>query len=207
MAIAKTKWALPANIQATLTKLFVGNPDQIFVLFFDRLYKKYGRNTPHDTEANSERMRVAWDPMTRDIANVIRQIQDASLYAHFTSEIKPEHELITAGDAIVLNTGLFKKEYSNWRARQPDQRTSNNLEVFWTNTLDLWNDTTRTTSQSGFGGNAEGVQQDKAVEQTYVESVQQFANVNKHNASTFNNLTASNMQMLNNISPTLQALQ
>ena len=27
VAIAKTKWALPADIQAALTQLFVGNPD------------------------------------------------------------------------------------------------------------------------------------------------------------------------------------
>ena len=141
--------------------------------------------------------------MTRDIADVIRQIWDASLYAYFTSEIKPEHELITSGEAIVLNTGLFKKEYSDWHARQPAQRTWNDFEVFWTNSFDLWHKTTRTTSQSGFGGNAEGVQQDEAVDQTYAKSVQQFANVNDHNASTFNNLTATNMQMLNNISPTL----
>ena len=71
----------------------------------------------------------------------------------------------------------------------------------------LWHKTTRTTSQSGFCGNAEGVKQDKAVKQTYAKSLQQFANVNEHNTSTFNNLMASNMQMLNNISPTLQALQ
>ena len=52
-------WALPADIQAALTKIFVGNPDRIFVRFFDRLYKKYGRNTPHDIKANSAGMRVA----------------------------------------------------------------------------------------------------------------------------------------------------
>ena len=113
-----------------------------------------GRNTPHDTEANSERMRVAWDPMTRDIADVIRQIRDVSLYAHFAREIKPKHELITAGEAIILSTGLFKKEYINWRARQPDQRTWNDFEVLWTNALNLWHETTRTTYQFGFGGNA-----------------------------------------------------
>ena len=101
--------------------------------------------------------------MTHDIANVIIQIRDASLYAHFTSKIKPEHELITSGEAIVLNTGLFKKEYSDWRAHQPDQRTWNNFEVLWKNVLDLCHETTRTTSQSGFGGNAEGVQQDETV--------------------------------------------
>ena len=59
VAIAKTKWALPANIRAALTQLFVGNPDRIFVLFFDRQYKKYVRNTHHDTKANSVRMRLA----------------------------------------------------------------------------------------------------------------------------------------------------
>ena len=131
--------------------------------------------------------------MTRDIADVIRQIRDASLYAHFTSKIKSEHELITVGESIVLNTGLFKKEYSNWRARQPAQRTWNNFEVFWTNALDLWYDKTRTTSQSGFGGNAEVVQQDEAVDQTYAKSVKHFSKVNEHNALTFNNLMATNM--------------
>ena len=33
VAIAKTKWALPADIRAALTQLSVGNPDRIFVLF------------------------------------------------------------------------------------------------------------------------------------------------------------------------------
>ena len=168
---------------------------------------KNGHNTPHNTEANSARMRVSWDPMTRNISDVIRQIRDASLYAHFTSKIKPKHELITAGEAIVLNTGLFKKEYSDWRAHLTNPCTWNDLEVFWINALDLWHKRTRTTSQSGFGGNAEGAQQDEAVEQTYADSVQHFSNVNEHNTSTFNKLAASTMQMLNNISPTLQALQ
>ena len=68
--------------------------------------------------------------MTRDIADVIRQIRDASLYARFTSEIKPEHKLITAGEAIVLITRLFKNEYSDWRARQPAQHKWNDLKVF-----------------------------------------------------------------------------
>ena len=75
-------------------------------------------------------MRVAWDPMTRDITDVIRQIWDASLYAHFTGEIKPEQELITAGEAIFLNTGIFKEEYSDWRDRQTDQLTWNDFEFF-----------------------------------------------------------------------------
>ena len=59
VAIAQKKWALPAEIRAALTQLFVGNPDRILVIYFYRLYKKYGRNTPHNTEANSARMRVA----------------------------------------------------------------------------------------------------------------------------------------------------
>ena len=113
MAISKTKWSLQADIRAALTQLFMGSPDRIFILFFNRMYKKYGHKKPHNTEADSARMRVEWDPMTRDIADVIRQIRDASLYAHFTSEIKPEHDLITAGEFIVLNTGIFKKEYSD----------------------------------------------------------------------------------------------
>ena len=46
VAIAKTKWALPADILAALTQLYVGNPDRIFVLFFDHLYKNIHATLP-----------------------------------------------------------------------------------------------------------------------------------------------------------------
>ena len=46
VAISNTKWALTANIRDALTQLYVGNPDQIFVLFFDRLYKNMDSTLP-----------------------------------------------------------------------------------------------------------------------------------------------------------------
>ena len=46
VAISKKKWALPADIRAALTQLFVGNPDRIFVLFFDHLYKNMDATLP-----------------------------------------------------------------------------------------------------------------------------------------------------------------
>ena len=40
------KWALPSDIRAALTQLFVVNLNRIFVLFFDRIYKNMDATLP-----------------------------------------------------------------------------------------------------------------------------------------------------------------
>ena len=46
VAIAKTKWALPADIRAALTQIFVGNTDRIFVLFLTVCIKIWTQHSP-----------------------------------------------------------------------------------------------------------------------------------------------------------------
>lgn len=61
-------------------------------------------------------------------------------------------------------------------------------------------DTGTPAANHGFGGNAMGAPapEDAAAEQAYADSFASFSNINEHNTSTFQNLSTSNAQLLNN---------
>ena len=71
------------KFRTSLTLMFWGLPERTFVDFFDRIYRKWGRWTPHDVTENDECMRTPWDPGENDIADVIKQINDAVIFAYF----------------------------------------------------------------------------------------------------------------------------
>ena len=154
--IAKT--ALDVNYRRTLTQLFTGLPDRKFLDLFGRMWTKWGNPTPHDITTNEERMKAPWDPNERDIADVIKQINDGNLFAYFVGHRKPDKDLVMIGEKIILDTGLFAIQYGQWRKIDPGERTWAKFDEFWTAELDLWHETTRTASQHGYGGNATGSQ-------------------------------------------------
>jgi hypothetical protein len=156
-------------------------------------------------------MNNPWDPVTQDIVFLIEQIRDASIYGHFTNKPIPQHDLITAGERAIVNSGVFTNQYADWAARPADQRQWSDFETFcfWTEKYDVWVETSRTTAQAGFGGNAtsESNSNSDTIDAEYAESLCQFGSVNEHNAATFNNMAATNNQLLSNITPTLQQLK
>jgi hypothetical protein len=109
-----TKNSLDADYQTALTTLFTGTADQISLNFFDKLWRKFGRGTPEEHHINCERMNNPWDPVTQDVALLIKQIRDASVYGFFTNKPIPDHDLLTAGECAIVNTGLFSAEYAEW---------------------------------------------------------------------------------------------
>jgi hypothetical protein len=149
-----TKKSLDADYQTALTTLFTGTADRIFLSFFDKLWRKFGRGTPEEHHINRERMNNPWDPVTQDVALLIKRIRDASIYGFFTNKPIPDHDLLTAGERAIVNTGLFSNEYAEWVSRPIADRTWNDFETFWTEKYDLWCETSRTAAQAGFGGNA-----------------------------------------------------
>eukprot|EP00804_Cyclotella_cryptica_P019677 CCRYP_016445-RA/>CCRYP_016445-RA protein AED:0.62 eAED:0.37 QI:0/0/0/1/0/0/2/0/365 len=174
------KTALDANYRGTLTQLFTGLPDR----------KPVG-------------------PQRRDIAGVIKQINDG-IYSHAVGHKKPDNDLVTIGEKIILDTGLFAIQYGQWRKIDPESVAWAKFDEFWTAELDLWHETTRTASQHGYGGNAtgsnQGLDMDDA-EQAYCDSLQRFGEANRDNAATFNSLAQTNSHMAHNIATDVKTLQ
>jgi hypothetical protein len=154
--IQVTKRSLDRNYQTALTTIMVGTNDKVYLPFFDNLWRKFGRGTPEEHYANQDKMNNPWDPVTQDLVFLLKQIRDASIYGFFTNRPIPEHDLITAGERAIINSGVFAQQYTEWLARSVDQRIWNDFETFWTDKYDIWMETSRTTAQAGFGGNATG---------------------------------------------------
>ena len=173
------------------------------------MWAKWGTLTPHDITANKERMKVPWDPNERDIADVIRQINDGNLFAYFVSHRKPDNDLIMIAEKIVLDTGLFAIQYGQWRKIDAAERTWAKFDKFWTAKLDLWHETMHTVSQHGYGCNVTGTQGTEMdeVEQAFYENLQKLGEAKRNNAATFNSLAATNSHMANNIAVDFKNLQ
>ena len=137
------KKQLDPKIRANLTGMFTGTPERTFEVFFNRVFQKYGRPTPHDLTANDERMRTPWDP-NDDIADLLRQIKEGSIFAYFIGHGKVDRDLVTIGEKAILDTGLFATQYQNWKHCPEDQRTWTDFGDFWQTEYDLWQETSRT---------------------------------------------------------------
>jgi hypothetical protein len=202
--IAKSK--LDPKFRTSLSTMFRGLPERTFVDFFDRIYRKWGRWTPHDVTENDERMRAPWDPSENDIADVIKQINDAVIFAYFVDHQKNTKEMVTVGEKLILDTGLFATQYTQWKQRPEAEQTWADFEDFWTTALDLWHTTSRTARQQGYAGNINQDNADEA-EQAYLSSLQNFGEVNRDNAASFQALTATNAQMAHQLAASVQTMQ
>jgi len=204
--IAKAK--LDANYRRALTQMFTGLPDCTFGDLFNRMFTKWGQPTPHDITVNDERVKAPWDPQERDIGDVIKQINDG-LFGYFVGHKKNDNDLVTIGEKIILDTGLFATQYGQWRQLPPNECTWAKFDEFWTRQIDLWHETTRTALQHGYGGNVSRSQGSDITdaEQAYYESLQRFGKANQDNAATFQHLSQSNSSMANNIALDVKTLQ
>ena len=204
--IAKSK--IDPSYREQLTDLFVGVPDRTFEAFYARVFAKWGRPTPMDITANNERMAAPWDPTT-DMAVLIKQIKDGSVFAYMVGHGKQDKDLVTIGEKLILESGHFATQYQNWKRRGENDRTWTDFNQYWTTEYDLWHETAKTATQLGYGGNAENSPDPyemAAAEQAYYTSLQQFGATNQHNAQTFNNLSDTNKELVNNMAAQIHAL-
>lgn len=206
MAVAKAH--INQETRNAMQTLFVGNVHRTFHEWFDNLCRRYGRPTPHEHNANIERMQEAWDPVTTDVATIIKRIRDGSIQAYYANQSFQEHQLVHMLETLILNTGQFARQYEQWRSRPAAERTWNNMETWATEMYDLWLETSQPAANHGYGGNAEGApQDDAAVDAAYAESLNAFSQANADNASTFQNHSATINNLTNNIGSQLQAMQ
>jgi hypothetical protein len=79
---------------------------------------------------------------------------------------------------------------------------------FMTEKYNLWLETGTPAVQQGYGMNAEGsIAASEEAEAAFAESMNAFGDVNRHNASTFQNLSGANAQLINSVMPAIQQLQ
>jgi hypothetical protein len=142
---------LDAKVKQTLNSLFIGTAHQTFLDYFNELWTKWGRNTPNDIRDNGNRMRAPWDPVHQDMAELINQIRNASIFGHFTNHNISDLDMVTAGEQLIIDTGLFASQYVEWRRRPENTRAWTDFEVFWTTEYDLWIETSRTANSVGMG--------------------------------------------------------
>ena len=203
--VAKEK--LSPTYREQLVDLFVGVPERTFQAFFARVFQKWGRPTPMDIAANTQRMSAPWDP-TQDIASLIEQIKDGAVFAYMVNHGKTDKDLVTIGEELILRSGHFASQYQEWKRRPEAEREWADFQTFWTEEYDLWYETSKPASQFGFGGNAMEPQADEkaAAEQAYFDSLQLFGDTNKHNAQAFENMSEQNKELVSNMAAQIQAL-
>ena len=153
MALTKSK--LESKYRLQLQNLFTGIPDRTFIAFYNRIFDKWGRVNTFDIDVNTERMRKTWDPTTDDMADLLQQICEGSIFAYYVNYQKQDHELVQICKRLILETGLFDTQFQNWKRRDEAQRTWADFEAFWQAEYDLWAKTSQTATQHGYGGNVE----------------------------------------------------
>ena len=99
---------------------------------------------------------------------------------------------------------LFPIQYATWCKCLDNQHAWAYCETLWS---DDRHETTRTTTQAGYSGNIEQLQDHDQPEQSYYDSIQQFGVINHGSTATFNMLTTMKLQMVTKIAATLQQLQ
>jgi len=206
IAVAKSK--LSTETRQALQVLFIGGNTGTFHEYFDRLWQRYGQCTPADIDKNANAMKTPWDPATEDWAKVVNQIQNGALMAYFCNQPYQEHQLVHIAETIIHNTGVMGLQYQEWRSKPAADRTFDNLVTFMTEKYNLWLETGTPAAQQGYGLNAEGsAAGSEEVDAAYAESITAFGDVNRHNAHTFQNMSAANTQLINSVMPVLQQLQ
>ena len=208
IAVAKT--AFETSLKRTFTNLVGVAPTQIFLIWFNSLFDVYGQPNPDDITANNQRMVAEWNPATRDFASVIRQIEDATIFAGFLGQPKQDFENVYAGELVIRNAGFFSDKLQNWYKKTQAERTWANFKTFFSEEIAAWYRAGCTTgSQAGYGGNAEAYDESSYVEaeQQYMESLRNFSETNANNAKAFDTMANGMMAAINEIKGQLQGLQ
>jgi hypothetical protein len=140
------------------------------------------------------------------MADLINQIREASIFGHFINHSISDIDMVTTGEQLILDTGLFPTQYAEWRRRDETDRTWMDFESYWTTEFDLWIETSRTASSIGMGYAGMAASTAEA-EKAYLESLQTFGQTNQHNAETFNQMATTNAQLTNGLAASIQQMQ
>jgi hypothetical protein len=92
-------------------------------------------------------------------------------------------------------------QYQLWK-RSPDNARQCAVQAEY----DLWEETSCTASQVGYGDNVKTNEEIVDAEQKYLKSLQQFGETNNHTSATFEHLSKTNPNLVNNMAAAIQQL-
>ena len=82
---------------------------------YSNLVDKYGKVMLIYREQNVVQMKKCWDP-SDPIKTMFAQLNDANKYSISSGTSLQEHNLLQAGETLILWTGQFSQEYKDWHA-------------------------------------------------------------------------------------------
>ena len=97
------------------------------------------------------------------------------VFGHYIGQNCDDKQLVTIGEKLILDTGCFTQQFSNWKCLLAHDCEWMDFEPFWTTKLDLWHETTCTAAQTCYAGTVSDTtdnEEDKKAEQAYYDSLQ-----------------------------------
>ena len=79
------------------------------------------------------------------------QIKEGLLYASFGQAPISDNDICNIAIRLILDTGLFANEYTEWTARTASNKTWLAMKTFWPPKIRLRRTTSITASRLGFG--------------------------------------------------------
>jgi hypothetical protein len=140
--IELTKSALTPQVRQSLSTVFVGQPERNYRAYFNRLWTRFGKPNANHIRQNEKEMNKPWNPMERDFPDMIRQIRNGAICAHFFGAPKSNVDQLIIAEGLILDCGLFTTPYQEWRGKPTAERTWPNFQTFWDEKIALWHETT-----------------------------------------------------------------
>ncbi len=113
------------------------------------LFTNYGRISPLDLQANSDRMRTAWDPTT-PFELLIDQIEECTDLADAGNAAYTATQILNAAYTLVFNTGHFFEDTKGWNQKPVAEKTWANFKTHFFEAHRQLKMQQRTTQQAGY---------------------------------------------------------
>ena len=102
--------------------------------------------------------------LSEPIETLFAQINDANEYSIFVAALQQEHDLIQAGEELILKTGQFSQEYKDWHALPDNAKTWMYFQDWWQQAYNLKEETNITATDINYGANMETYNDDDTVD-------------------------------------------
>ena len=170
---------IPDNYKKDFLSAYQREPNMTFQRAFRWFYNRYGEANETDREENRKAMDFEWS-IADDFPVIADRIDAASRFGTYADAPIPDQDLVDAGCRILLRSGQFANEYTEWIGRAPNDKTWAHFKEFWPEKVSLKQRTANAARNFGFGG--------AAMESEIQQGINNFANAHAQTIATVNGL-------------------
>ena len=121
---------LPSAHQLRYAEVMTRKPNPRFKDTFAHFYTEFDQKGGVEVETNKEDMKKAWHP-SKWFQVPKQRIQDGCTYAAFISKQISNKDALNMLTVVITRTSLFAREYKDWHAQPPSQKTINAAFAWW----------------------------------------------------------------------------